>query len=585
VTVTRWLVVGAAPDAALAEEIARRRGAGWVRLEGQLLEERTVTPVVGAEVVLSDHNDRAVALATSTVAGYALMAPPGDYVVAAEAPGRRGGLRLEVSLRPSAAATTMDVLVTRPGDFSFEVTEGGRPSPARLTFLGVPPTRTPHLGPPYAAPGGNVALTADGRGRLALAPGRYRVVASRGPAFTVDERDLTVEPGVPAQAAFELRRAVELPGMLCADLHQHAAPSFDSMVSLTDRALTNLAEGLDLLVATDHNAVADYAAALSRLGAARSLVAVPGTEASREGLGQWAAYPLPLGGSLRHGAPEVSDKNAHQIVAALRGTEVSDGETARAPDRIVQLDRPRDPALGYFNAVGLDPRGGPLPKDWEGGFDALEVFSSKDISGADAPLADWFSLLNRGLGYVGVGGSDSHLVWGEEVGYPRTCVTVGEAEAAHPSAEVLVAALKRRREVLITNGPFVRMSVGGHAVGQLAPAPRGRARLDLEVLAAPWVDVRHLEVFVNGGRRGKPIEIPAGRGPLRWKGAVDLRIDRDSYVVVTVRGDTSLEPVLSHPEGSPAPLPLAITNPIFLDRDGDGKYSPPNASPRPTPRH
>jgi hypothetical protein len=114
-------------------------------------------------------------------------------------------------------------------------------------------------------------------------------------------------------------------------------------------------------------------------------------------------------------------------------------------------------------------------------------------------------------------------------------------------------------------------------MGQLAPAPKGKARLDVEVQAAPWVDVRRLEIFVNGERRGKPIEIPASRAALRYKGAIDLHLTEDAYVVVLVRGDQPLEPVVSHRAGLPATLPLAITNPIYLDRDLDGKYTAPKA--------
>ena len=258
------------------------------------------------------------------------------------------------------------------------------------------------------------------------------------------------------------------------------------------------------------------------------------------------------------GELELHGQRARQISSELR-----------APGRVVQLDQPR--AGGYFDLIGFDPLAPQLPKDWDGGFDALEVFGGKDAGKSDAPLADWMALTNRGLFYTAVGGSDSHLVWGQEVGYPRTCFILDEA----PSVAALVVAVDKRRDALVTNGPFVLVSVAGHRMGQLAPAPRGRARLEVEVRAAPWVDTKKLEIWVNGGRRGKPIEIPPGRAAVRYKGAVDLKLDRDASVVVIVRGDASLEPVVSRPEGVPAPTPLAITNPIFLDRDGDGRFTAP----------
>ena len=134
----------------------------------------------------------------------------------------------------------------------------------------------------------------------------------------------------------------------------------------------------------------------------------------------------------------------------------------------------------------------------------------------------------------------------------------------------------------MTNGPFVKVSVAGHGMGQLAPAPRGRARLDIEVEAAPWVDVRRLELFINGSRRGKPIDVPPSTKLQRYKGSIDLRLERDAYVVVVARGDALGVVLPATSSGSP-PTALAITNPIYFDRDGDGRWTPPNAKAAGTP--
>jgi hypothetical protein len=571
----RWLLVAAAPTLALGEAIAALRGESWARLGGRVVEEGSDAPVDGVRLVLSDQNGRAMALAQSGPNGWAQVAPPGEYVIGAESPGRSGPERLEVTLH-AGTPTTLDVLMSRPGALAWSVVEGGRPSPAKLTLVGVAPTRTPRLGPPWTAPGGNIAFTVSGHETLELPPGRYRAIASRGPAFTIDEKEVVIAPGETARAAFELKRAVELPGLVCADLHQHASPSPDSAVSPGDRAAADLAEGLDAAVASNHDFVGDFAVPAN---AARPILVIAGEEATRDGVGHFNAWPLTVHpGEPRGGAVETRGKGAHEIVAALRA---ADG----GADRVIVVNHPRASfGAGYFELVGFDPSSSVLPRDWEGGFDAIEIWNGKDPTRAEAPLADWFSLANRGLVYTGVGGSDTHLVYGQEAGYPRTCFFLDDP--AHPTAEALTAAVKRRREALVTNGPFVTLSASGKTMGQLAPAPRGRAHLEVEVRAAPWVDTRKLEVFVNGGRRGKPIDIPPGRAPLRYKGAIDLRIDRDASVVVIVRGEASLEPVVSRPEGTAVPTPMAITNPIFLDRDGDGKFTAPLAAPppaKPTP--
>ena len=540
-----------------------------------MVESGSNNPVPGVRLTLSDHAGHPLALAQSLSQGtYAQVAPPGDYLVTAEAPARRPE-RLEVTLG-EGAATTLDVLMSRTGALRFRIDEDDRPSPAKLTFVGVGSTRTPSFGPAHQSPGMNIVLTATGRGTLPIAPGRYHVIASRGPTYTIDEKDVDVMPADPVDAAFKLARAVELPGLTCADLHQHAAPSTDSGVMPADRVLSNLAEGLDVEVATDHNRISNaYGAALEQLLPKSPLLLLAGDEATREGVGHFNVWPLAYDDKKpRGGAMDVRGKGAREILAELR-----------APDRVVTVNHPRVGPIGYFNLVGFDPHA-PLPRDFETGFDALEIFTGKDTTKTDAPIADWMALANRGLIYTGVGGSDSHLVWGQEAGYPRTCVFLD----GPPTAAALVNAVRQKREALVTNGPFVTVAIGGKGMGQLAPAPRGKVRLDVEVRAAPWVDARKLEIFVNGERRGKPVELPPGRAPLRYKGSHELKIERDAAVVVIVRGETSLEPVLSRPPGMPPPLPLAITNPIFVDRDGDGRFTAPllpsHAGPtRPPVRH
>jgi hypothetical protein len=397
-----------------------------------------------------------------------------------------------------------------------------------------------------------------------LPPGSYRVVASHGPEYTVDEARVDVAPDATAHARFELVRAVDAFGWRCLDPHQHAAPSSDSAVSLADRAASDLAEGLDVLVATDHNAIArDWTSALAGLHAARPLTVILGDEVSMARVGHFSVIPFRADPTdVRGGAPDVRHRSPRELLRAIE-----------APDRVVILDHPRGAGrAGVADSVNFDDPAR-LPSEVSGGFDAIEIFSGKDPSRVEPALRDWLALLDRGQTYTAVGGSDSHLIAGQEVGYPRTCVPVTGAL----TADAFVDAVKRRREAVVTNGPFVRVSVAGKGMGQLAPAPKGRARLDVEVQAAPWIDVRRLEIFVNGSRRGKPVAIPPSADPVRFKGGIDLRVERDAYVVVVVRGDAPLGVVVPPDEGQSPPTPLAITNPIYLDRDGDGRYVAPNA--------
>jgi hypothetical protein len=565
----RFVVVGSSGDPALGETLAQLSRQSWPRLEGRVTEEGSGSPLDGARIFLDDRDGRPLAFARSAQGRYQATVPPGDYQVRADARGRNGPEHLAVQLR-GAEEHKLDFTMSKTGWLSWTVHEGGAWSPAKLTFLGDGPTRSPSFGPRFEARGHNVVMSADGRGRVEVPPGEYVVIASRGPEMTVDVKPVKVTAGQDAQVDFTLERAVDTHGFLCVDLHQHAQPSPDSGVTLRDRAIANLAEGLEVMVATDHNAIADWQPTIDALGAARPLRVIYGDEATRDGIGHFNAYPLEVHpAEPRGGALDVRGLDAAHILAGLRAAD-------HGSDRVLQVNHPRVAAIGYFNTVKLDARPDtPLPAGWDGSFDAIEVLSSKDITSAEAPLRDWYSLLNRGLFYTAVGGSDSHLVWGQEVGYPRTCVAVPADYDPKQPGPALVDGIKRRRDVLVTNGPFVRVQVAGRGMGQVAPAPRGKARLDVEVQAAPWVEARKIDVLVDGERRGKPIELPQPKpgSPLRWKGSVELKVAQDAYVTVEVRGDLPLTPILGQPEGEPAPLPFAVTNPIYLDRDLDGKYT------------
>lgn len=562
VKVTRWLVVGPASGAALYDTIAQLRKVRWSRLSGRILEEASAETLAGATLFFDDH-DGPYAVTRSTVHGYDIVLPPGDYHVRAEGIGRSGPSQLEVTVGDASGATH-DVIMSKRGLVTFTVRDDDGPLPAKLTVLGLLPTPTPRLGPPFASPGGNVLVSATGVGELPLPPGSYRIIASRGPEYGLDEERVDVAPGELTRARFTLRRAIDAFGWRCVDPHQHAFPSSDSAVSLGDRAATDLAEGLDVVVATDHNSIAlDWKDAVAGLHAARPLSVILGDELSLERYGHvsiipWTARPS----APRGGAPDVRNRTLRDVVRSVH-----------APDRLVILNHPRGEGRPSYADTAAAEAPDKLPRELAGAFDAMEIFSGKDPSRVEPALRDWLALLDRGMSYTAVGGSDSHLVDGQEVGYPRTCFPVEGAL----DADALVAAVKKRHEALVTNGPFVRVSVAGKGMGQLAPAPRGRARLDVEVEAAPWVDVRRLEIFVNGSRRGKAIDVPASTRPLRFKSSIDLRVEADAYVVVVARGDAPLGAVVPPDEGQSPPTPLAITNPIYLDRDGDGRYTPPNA--------
>ena len=59
---------------------------------------------------------------------------------------------------------------------------------------------------------------------------------------------------------------------------------------------------------------------------------------------------------------------------------------------------------------------------------------------------------------------------------------------------------------------------------------------------------------------------------MRFHEQLDFDVKADSYVLVRVDGDRSLTPVVGDRKTFTA-YPFALTNPVFLDVDGDGRYA------------
>ncbi len=60
---------------------------------------------------------------------------------------------------------------------------------------------------------------------------------------------------------------------------------------------------------------------------------------------------------------------------------------------------------------------------------------------------------------------------------------------------------------------------------------------------------------------------------------IGISLEKDSYIVVEILGKESLFPVLQRASRSGfsanATLPYALTNPVFIDADGNGKFDAP----------
>lgn len=246
-------------------------------------------------------------------------------------------------------------------------------------------------------------------------------------------------------------------------------------------------------------------------------------------------------------------------------------------------------------------------------------------------LDDWYNLLNRprqfGLQdyernaiadparrdrydkqlyrrYTATGNSDSHQArTGDEPGYPRNYLYVGHDDPARVTDKQVVDAIKQHR-VIVTNGPFVDMTINSKPLGSDVIADDGRASITLTVRAASWVGADRYKLIGNG-EVVKEGTITMENG--QWQETIELNLSQDTWFVVEIEGDQNLFPVLLPAEIPPLDIqtalgslagpfgfgggdefeglepdltfamrPVAFTNPIWVIVDKDGTFTPPN---------
>jgi hypothetical protein len=248
---------------------------------------------------------------------------------------------------------------------------------------------------------------------------------------------------------------------------------------------------------------------------------------------------------------------------------------------VLQVNHPRAGNLGYFNNFSLDLEAAATAlAKLDMDFDLLEVLNGPYYySSNQAAIEDWLHLLNRGYAIPIIGSSDSHGIDRGEPGYSRTYVYFPDEKRTPFDREAFIAALKKGRS-FVTNGPLVAFGVNGHqAPGDLVEAKAGKVDIFLRVWGAPWVDLDEVRLILNGQRRIVfPVQ-PVDSAIDKFEQEIRVSLTGDTSICIEAIGGKTLYPVLQQRSRTGSreagTLPYALTNPIFVDVDGNGRFDAP----------
>jgi hypothetical protein len=466
------------------------------------------------------------------------------------------------------------------GELKVRLKDGqGKPLPGKVSFLGIDPTMSPYFEPENPIETGrdwegfkNSCFPGEDGLVVRLPVGTYLAAASRGPEYSVEHRVIEVLEKDNPDLTLVIDRVVETPGLLAFDPHMHTNRS-DGDPSVSERIRSVVAEGIEVLNATDHNQITDYGPYLKELGLDRELTVIPGSEVTTRDILHYNTYPMEIRpGELGNGAILAAADSASPLFAASR---------QKNPGAVLQVNHPRAGDLGYFNNCNLDQESAAnAVPELDLAFDLLEVLNGPYFYASNrVAIEDWFHLLNRGYRFSIVGSSDCHGIDRQEPGYSRTYVSVPDEKQKPLDRAALVSALKKGRS-FVTNGPMIALKVDSlYGPGDLVPANGQRAEISIRVWGAPWVDVKEVRLVLNG-KRQIIFPVQAGEASIdKFVREIGLSLTEDTYICVEALGGKTLFPVLQSASWSgkaeDGTLPYALTNPVFVDVDGNGRFDPP----------
>ncbi|MFT5032387.1 MAG: hypothetical protein ACI9OO_000317 [Bacteroidia bacterium] len=418
--------------------------------------------------------------------------------------------------------------------------------------------------------------------RLYLPAGSYRVLATRGIEFSVTTAELVVRPGVMQNLKIELPRRELSSEWVSADLHVHASASFDSALPLSEQIRAFVAQDANVLVLAEHNRIVDGSAVLDAMGLGEQLSIITGAELTGMSrtteapttIGHSNIFPLAYRESLYAGGiPRTEATRLRGLIAQTR---------YRYPQAIFQLNHPRsadplDADSAFFDHLSLgksfepslplthsrnrsllesDPRSSFRDID----FDVMEVLNGADMETYAASRRDWFALLKQGLPITAAGNSDSHKL-DSVAAVPRNYIQLANTRA--PISEQDFALAIKQGRMYFTSGPLLEVSLGEAGLGDMAVGPRHT--LKVMPRAASWVGLDTMRIYLNG-RLWREQTITANE-----LYSDIIQFPRDSVLNVEFSG-----PVTAlYREVLPGFAPIALTNPIYIDADGDGRWQPP----------
>lgn len=574
ITVTRFLAVGHSPAEALGLAARYRGGTGTLKGRCHDAAGRPATATIRLQ-----SGDASVPAYTDAEGRFDFPFPPGSYRLVVEDLGR-ATVQKEIELA-EGATLELDFELAPRSTISFEITDGeGRDIPCKAQFLGIDGTPTPNLGPPNRAHGCKDQYHSEtGRFSVALNPGTYRVVVTRGIEYGHLSRTVRVLPGQSLAYKGQLPRLVDTRGWVSVDYHNHSTPSGDNTCGTDDRIINLAAEHIEFAPTTEHNRHYDWRPHIEKLGLASEINTVSGIELTGSGphFNSFPFHPHPH--RQDNGAP-VWNRDPRITAVLLRNHQTPD------PDRWIQINHP-DLVENFIdsNGDGLADGGyiglgllidGLETQNFTGPFDLprvpVTIYNDKVYPNREFV---WLQLLNQGHRLIAMAVADAHSVHGNGVGGWRMYMPSASDAPAQIDWRENSKHAKAGRSYL-TTGPFLQVTTAEGAGPGAELRASGEVKLNVKVQCTDWIDIDRVQVLVNGRplpslnftRQANPDMF--NNGVVKFDRQIRVPLAADAHLIVVAMGENSNLSVGYGTSDQAKLRPCAYHNPIYVDVDGGG---------------
>jgi len=472
----------------------------------------------------------------------------------------------------------------------------------------------------------STVMTTMGFAKLYLPPNEYEILIYRGFRDSIHVENLIVEEDSSVEVNATLERIVSTSGWSTADFHVHTANSADAFIPNYIRYQSVLSTDLDSVIITEHNEINDPESDLNVLRGDRpGAFFIPGNEATVgfynasgefKSKGHANAFPLALADFAP--IPPNTPSTVAELWDNYRNRQVENPYNEETQDVLLQLNHPRGiqffsdrneiSAHPLFNFYGFNPNQ-PIDSDknqWiieeEPGtgtraidFDAMEIINRFSWGLFKRVRSDWFSFLNQGFHITGTGNSDSHSLEVEQIGFPLNFIPcpVNSTNRDDFDMDCLIQSVQEGK-LMVSNGPILDIEVtsGDQTVGMggmISVVENALTTATVTLQAVAWVPVEEIRLTINGvvvEQINVSNWVRNESGVLMTQFTFDLPSEKDSWVIIEAGRDlarsleadptNSLREEYGHyAKIAVGHVPIAFTNPIYIDADNDQVWTPP----------